>query len=102
VDDMPPVTEFWEMPLYDSEGYFYDNPIDRYALNSFMLERGKLHTEDGKLVIYVQHDEPTDPKQRQNWLPAPKDGFRFTARFYGAGTPLIDASYDMPGVVRVD
>ena len=53
-----------------------------------MLERGKLHTEDGKLVIYVQHDEPTDPKQRQNWLPAPKDGFRFTARFCGAATPL--------------
>jgi hypothetical protein len=100
--NMPPVTEFWEMPLYDTEGYFYDNPIDRYSLNSFMLERGKLHTEDDKLVIYVQHDEPTDPKQRQNWLPAPKEGFRFTARFYGAATPLIDASYDMPGVVRVD
>ena len=28
-----------------------------------MLELGKLHTEDDKLVIYVQHDEPTDPKQ---------------------------------------
>jgi hypothetical protein len=102
LNDMPPVTEFWEMPLYDSEGYFHDNPIDRYALNSFMLERGKLHTEDGKLVIYVQHDEPTGPKQRQNWLPAPRDGFRFSARFYGAATPLIDASYNMPGVVRVE
>jgi len=53
-------------------------------------------------VIYVQHDEPTDPKQRQNWLPAPKDGFRFTARFYGPSTSLIDGSYDMPGVVRMD
>jgi hypothetical protein len=102
LDNMPPVTEFWEMPLYDTEGYFYDNPIDRYSLNSFMLDRGKLHTEDDKLVIYVQHDEPTDPKHLQNWLPAPKDGFRFTARFYGAATPLIDASYNMPGVVRVD
>jgi len=102
LNDMPPVTEFWEMPLYDTEGYFYDNPIDRYSLNSFMLERGKLHTEDGKLVIYVQHDEPTDKAQRQNWLPAPKDGFQFSARFYGAYTPLIDGSYDMPGVVRVD
>jgi hypothetical protein len=100
--DMPPVTEFWEMPLYDTEGYFYDNPLDRYSLNSYMLERGKLHTEGGKLVIYVQHDEPTDPKQRQNWLPAPKDGFRFTARFYGPYTPLIDGSYNMPGVVRVE
>ena len=44
-----------------------------------MLERGKLHTEGGKLVIYVQHYEPSDPKQHQNWLPAPKGGFCFTA-----------------------
>lgn len=102
LNDMPPVTEFWEMPLYDLEGYFYDNPIDRYSLNSYMLERGKLHTEGSKLVIYVQHDEPTDPKQRQNWLPAPKEGFRFAARFYGPYTPLIDGSYNMPGIVRVD
>ena len=69
---------------------FYDNPIDRYSLGSYMLERGKLHTEDGKLVIYVQHDEPAAPKQRQNWLPAPKDGFQLTARFCGPSAPLID------------
>jgi len=71
----------------------------------FVVNAGDLiegYSEDGKLVIYVQHDEPTDPKQRQNWLPAPKDGFRFTARFYGAATPLIDASYNMPGVVWVE
>jgi hypothetical protein len=102
LDNLPPVTEFWEMPLYDREGYFYDNPIDRYSLNSYMLKRGKLHTEGGKLVIYVQHDEPTDTKQRQNWLPAPKGGFQFAARFYGPYTPLIDGSYNMPGVVRAD
>jgi len=90
------------LALSGREGYFYDNPIDRYSLNSYMLRRGKLHTGDGKLVIYVQHDERTDPKQRQNWLPAPKDGSRFTARFYGPSTSLIDGSYDMPGVVRVD
>lgn len=101
-NNLPPVSEFWEIPLYDREGYFYDNPIDRYSLNSYMLKRGKLHTEGGKLVIYVQHDEPTDPKQRQNWLPAPKGGFQFAARFYGPYTPLIDGSYNMPGVVRVD
>jgi uncharacterized protein DUF1214 len=69
---MPPVTEFWEIPLYDREGYFYDNPIDRYSINSYVLKRGKLHTADGKLVIYVQNDEPKDADQRQNWLPAPK------------------------------
>jgi len=102
LNNMPPVTEFWEIPLYDREGYFYDNPLDRYSLNSYMLKQGKLHTEDGKLVIYIQHDEPTDPKQRKNWLPAPKDGFQFAARFYGPDTSLIDGSYNMPGVVRVE
>jgi hypothetical protein len=102
LSDLPPVTEFWEMPLYDREGYFYDNPTNRYSLNSYMFKRCKLHTEGGKLVIYVQHDEPTDPKQRRNWLPAPEDGFQFAARFYGPYAPLIDGSYNMPGVIRVE
>ncbi|MNP68963.1 hypothetical protein D3C76_1649930 [compost metagenome] len=65
-----------------------------------MLQRDKLHTEGGKLVVYVQHDEPTDPKQRQNWLPAPKENFQFAARFYGPHASLIDGSYRMPGCVR--
>ncbi len=69
------------MPLYDTEGYFHDNPIDRYALNIYMLARGKLYTEDGKMVIYSQHGEPADPNQHQNWLHTPKDGFRFASRF---------------------
>jgi hypothetical protein len=102
LSDMPPVTEFWELPLYDREGYFYDNAINRYALNSYMLKRGKLHTADGRLVIYVQNDEPNDLNKRKNWLPAPKEGFRFGARFYGPHGPLIDGSYKMPGIVRAE
>ena len=90
------------MPLYDRAGYFVDNPINRYSLNSYMLTRGTLHTENGKLVIYVQADEPKDANQKKNWLPAPKGGFQFTARFYGPHAPLIDGSYNMPGVVRVE
>jgi hypothetical protein len=101
--DLPPVTEFWEIPIYDRDGYFIDNPINRYSINSYMLQRGKLHAADGKLVIYVQADAPTDPQQRQNWLPAPSQGgFQFAARFYGPKGPLIDGSYDMPQVVRTD
>ena len=87
---MPPVTEFWEMPFYDREGYFYDNPINRYTPKGYMLKRGNLRTADRKLVIYVQNDEPKDLNQRKNWLPAPKDGFQFAARFYGPHGPLIN------------
>jgi hypothetical protein len=88
-------------PSSDRDGYFVDNAINRYSLNSYMVERGKLHTENGKLVIYIQKDEPSDPRQKQNWLPAPEGGFQFAARCYGPHGPLIDASYNMPSVVRV-
>ena len=98
---LPPVTEFWEIPLYSREGYFVDNAINRYSINSYMLARGKLHAAGGKLVIYVQHEEPKDAIQRRNWLPAPTGEFQFTARFYGPHGPLIDGSYNMPGVVRL-
>jgi hypothetical protein len=100
LDDMPPVTEFWELPIYDEGGYFIDNEINRYSINSFMLDRGDLHTADGKLVIYIQNEKPADPNQLKNWLPAPKASFRFAFRFYGPTGKLIDWTYDMPGLVR--
>jgi hypothetical protein len=100
VNDLPPVTEFWELPLYDEGGYFVDNEIDRYSINSYMLERGDLHVADGKLVIYIQHEKPTDPNQLRNWLPAPEGSFRFAFRYYGPMSGLLDGSYDMPGIVR--
>jgi hypothetical protein len=89
------------MPLYDHDGYFVDNPRNRYSLNSYLLQRGKHHTEGGKLVIYVPADEPQDANHKKNWLPTPKGGFQFTAWCYGPLAPLLDGSYNRPGVVRV-
>jgi len=99
--DLPPVTEFWSIPIYDADGYFVANELNRYTISSFMVDRGDLHIEDGKLTIYVQHEKPSDPAQVQNWLPAPEGGFRFTARFYGPKMSIIDGSYNMPGPVKV-
>jgi hypothetical protein len=100
-DNLPPVTEFWELPIYDANGYFVDNELDRYSINSFLLERGDVQIENGKLVIYVQHKKPSDPNKAKNWLPTPAGYFRFVFRFYGPKGGLIDGSYPMPGVVRV-
>lgn len=102
MNDLPPVTQFWSIPIYDADGYFVANEIDRYTVNSFMLAAGDLVAKDGKLVIYVQHDKPTDPDQAKNWLPAPPDGFRFTARFYGPYAPLVNGSYDMPKAEKAE
>lgn len=102
LDNLPPVTEFWEIPIYDAQGYFVENELDRYSINSYMLEEGLLHTDGNELVIYVQNEEPDDPEQATNWLPAPDGGMRFAARFYGPRWSVVDGSYDMPEVVPVE
>ncbi|MEX1116920.1 MAG: DUF1254 domain-containing protein [Akkermansiaceae bacterium] len=101
LNDLPPVTQFWSIPIYDANGYFFANEINRYTVNSFMLEAGDLVTKDGKLVIYIQNEKPTGADQARNWLPAPVDGFRFTARFYGPYAPLTNGTYNMPKVIKV-
>lgn len=100
LNDLPPVTQFWSIPIYSAEGYFVANEIDRYTVNSFMLKSGELVAKDGKLVIYIQHEKPSDPDQAKNWLPAPADGFRFTSRYYGPYAPLVNGTYNMPRVVK--
>jgi len=100
MNDLPPVTQFWSIPIYSAEGYFVANEINRYTVNSFMLAAGDLVAKDGKLVIYIQHEKPSDPDQVRNWLPAPAKGFRFTARFYGPYAPLVNGTYNMPRVVK--
>ena len=102
MNDLPPVTQFWSIPIYDANGYFVANEINRYTVNSFMLEAGDLVAKDGKLVIYVQNEKPSDPDQVKNWLPAPAGGFRFTSRYYGPYAPLTNGTYNMPKAVRVN
>jgi len=100
VNNLPPVSEFWEIPIYDLDGYFVDNEFNRYAVNSYMYRNGDFAVKDGKLTFYIQKDKPDDPVQLRNWLPAPDGGFMLAARFYGPATPLLDGSYPMPKVVR--
>jgi hypothetical protein len=102
MNDLPPVTQFWSIPIYDANGYFVANEINRYTVNSFMLAAGDIVPKDGKLVIYIQHEKPTDPEQAKNWLPAPAEGFRFTSRFYGPYAPLTNGTYNMPKVYKVN
>jgi hypothetical protein len=101
MNNLPPVTQFWSLPVYNKDGYFVHNAIDRYTINSFMIDQKQLQDEGGKLVIYLQKDKPSDPNQLKNWLPAPDGSFRFAARFYGPRMPLVDGSYPMPRPVMV-
>ena len=101
VDKLPPVTDFWELPVYDEFGYFVDNPIDRYSVTSLMHSAGEFVVKNGKLTFYLQADRPTDPDQERNWLPIPAGAkFQMAPRFYGPTASLIDGSYPMPRIVQ--
>jgi hypothetical protein len=101
VKNLPPVSEFWEIPMYDPNSYFVDNEINRYAVNSYMYKNGEFAVKDGKLTFYIQKEKPADPDQLKNWLPAPAGPFHFGVRFYGPAAPLIDGTYAMPKVLRI-
>jgi len=97
---LPPVTEFWSISIQNQDGSFVRNDLDRYAINSFMLTQKQLHIENGRLVIYLQRQKPTDPNQLKNWLPAPTGPFRLRATFCGPKWALVDGSYKMPRPVK--
>ena len=99
----PPVTEFWELPVYDSAGYFIANPINRYSITSYQLAAGAFAVANNRVTFYLQADRPKDPDQARNWLPVERgDTFQLAARFYGPMAPLVDGSYPMPRIERVE
>jgi hypothetical protein len=82
-----PVKAFWSLTLYDSNSFFVPNPLNRYLINN----QSKLRRNaDGSIDIYIQHDQPTDPAQVSNWLPAPVagTGFRLIWRLYDLGNAV--------------
>lgn len=96
----PPVNAFWSVTMYDSQSFFVDNPIDRYALSSWMpLKRN----EDGSIDVCIQHDSPAKDKE-VNWLPAAQGDFNVTLRMYwprDKSPSIIDGSWKPPPVTRV-
>ena len=60
--EIPPVNAFWSMTLYDADGYFVANPINRYAIG----DRDRLtFNEDGSLDIYIQAARPSEGRVRE-------------------------------------
>jgi len=89
---LPPVNAFWSVTLYSPEGFFVENPLQRYTLG----DRSQLEPNaDGSLDIFIQHDRP-GKDQEANWLPAPAGPFNLLMRLYwpkpaaleGKWTPL--------------
>lgn len=85
--DFPmPVMGFWSLTMYDAEGLFVANPLDRFTVG----DRSDLQFNlDGSLDVYVQSAEPSNELQRDNWLPAPAGAFHLILRLYGPDEAAI-------------
>lgn len=98
-DGTPPVHGFWSLSIYNEHHFFVANKINRFSVGTKNKDL-KLHA-DGSLTIYVQAEEPTDPIQRANWLPAPKGDFSLYIRAYWPKAPVTDGSWTPPPIERV-
>ena len=101
--ELPPAKAFWSLTMYDTTGFFVPNPISRFAIN----DRSRLsYNPDGSLDIHIQADQPSDPRAKRNWLPAPAGPFRLIMRIYEPRPRwiqgILDGSgWDPPAITRL-
>ena len=93
----PPVDAFWSITLYDPQGFPVANPLNRFALSSWMPFK---YDAAGSLTLYFQTDSPGADKEA-NWLPAPKGPFNLTMRLYAPRPEALTGKWGPPPVTRV-
>ena len=76
-----------------------ENKINRFSVGT--KNKDLKFAADGSLTIYVQADEPKDPAQRANWLPAPKGDFSLFVRSYWPKPAVTEGSWTPPPVEKV-
>jgi hypothetical protein len=96
-DDIPPVNAFWSVTLYDPQGFQVANPIERFAVSSWMPFK---YNDDGSLDLYIQSENPGNDKEAR--LPAPKGPFNLTMRLYAPKSDALTGKWGPPPVVKAD
>ena len=81
--------------MYDGVSQlFIHNPLDRYLLNSTMLERFRKEA-DRSIVFSIQKDSP-GKNLEPNWLPAPDGPFYMVLRLYGPEAAALEGKWTPP------
>jgi hypothetical protein len=95
---LPPVSAFWSVTLYDSEGFQVANTLNRFAVSSWMPFK---YNADGSLDLYFQNESPGGGREA-NWLPAPKGAFNVTMRLYAPKEDALTGKWYPPAVTKVE
>lgn len=95
--ELPPVSGFWSLTMYDENYFFVQNPINRQSISA---RQNLKANPDGSIDLYIQNETP-GPDKESNWLPAPQGKFILMLRMYWPNsTPptILDGSWKIPAV----
>lgn len=97
-NNLPPsYSGVWSISPY-RENFCVRNPVDRYSIAPWMPLK---YNADGSLDVYIQARSPGADKEA-NWLPCPpSDPFNLTMRVYQPKQPLLDGTYKIPPIKRI-
>jgi hypothetical protein len=94
----PPAEAFWSITLYDKDGFQVPNPLNRFAVSSWMALKTN---PDESLDLYFQNESPGKDKE-SNWLPAPQGPFNLTMRLYAPKSDALTGKWNPPPVKHLD
>ena len=99
---LPPVSGFWSLTMYDNQYFFVPNGLNRYTLS----ERDKLkENADGSVDLHLQTDSPGTDRE-PNWLPTPKSGkfIPMLRLYWPKETPpsILDGTWRPPAIREVN
>jgi hypothetical protein len=106
LNPLPPQNAFWSLTMYDQDGFFVSNVMNRYGLGHdseyplTLVDNGD-GTQSTTIEIYYDPNS----EDNNNWLPAPATGnFNVMIRVYWPDPSVIDEknpSWIPPAVERV-
>jgi hypothetical protein len=76
--DLPPANGFWSITMYDTEFFFYPNPLNKLTVS---MRNNPKFNSDGSLEFYFSNVQPANVPEA-NWLPAPSSNFVLEMRLY--------------------
>ncbi len=98
-DEIPPVSAFWSITLYDEDGFQVPNALNRFAIGD---RDPLLFGDDGSLELYIQPESPGADKEA-NWLPSTASGqVVLQMRLYAPRREALDGRWNPPVVRRVE
>ncbi len=94
----PPTNAAWSVSMYDPQGFYVPNAINRYNLAMWMPLKVNA---DGSLDLHIQASSPGADNEA-NWLPAPASGpFNLTVRDYWPTEAVLGGTYKLPPLRKV-